>query len=136
MEERDKIEDLAGFLPIKEAAEKMGISTRRLYEHIEKGRIKAIRFANVLGVPEEELEEFEHGVSGRPRQNTPAWRISGTKDKYVSLNIFVPLLPGSESNFEKKLAAMRKNAIHIFPGTAARYISRNDPRPDEVQIQL
>lgn len=134
MSEADNIEDLTGYVPIKDAARRLGISVRRLYGHVEKGRIRAVRFANTLGIPEEALKDFRYGISGRQRKNTPVWRRAAAKS--VWLQIFVQLRSAQENMLEKRLDKMRVQSSHTFPGTAARYIVRSDQRPDEVQILL
>lgn len=136
MSKADDIEDLAGYVPIKEAAKILGISVRRLYEHIEKGRLRVVRFAGVLGVPEEELKRFQRGITGRPRQNTPNWRIAASNDAYTWLHIFVDSRQEHADELMQKLGAIRKAGTHTFPGTAARYVTRSDQRPREVQVLL
>lgn len=134
MDQSENVQDLTGYIPIKEAAEILGISVRRVYGHIEKGRLRAVRFANVLGIPEEELKQFRYGISGRQRKNTPVWHKAAAKS--VWLQVFVQLRPGLIHEFEQHLEKIRQNNNLLFPGTAARYIARSDQRPDEVQIQL
>ncbi len=134
MDQSENIQDLTGYIPVKEAAEILGISVRRVYGHIEKGHLPAVRFANVLGIPEKALKEFEYGISGRKRKNTPVWHKAAAKS--VWLQIFVQMRPGLLKEFEQHLEKIRLSGTHIFPGTAARYVSLSDQRANEVQIQL
>lgn len=136
MENTDHIQELSGYISVKDAAQVLGISTRRLYRHIENERLRAVRIANILVIPKEELERIRYGITGRPRQNTPAWRIAASNDVHTWLQISVLLREGREKELLEKLNAMRKSSAHTFPGTAARYVARSDQRPQEVQILL
>jgi excisionase family DNA binding protein len=136
MEKEIDIPNLPGYLPIKEVARILGVSERRVYDLIQKKRLHAFRVSDVFTVAEEEVRTFQQGISGRPRQNTPAWRISPANDAYAWLHIFVQQQSGHENELKKKLTEIRKSETLIFPGTAARYIARSDQRPDEVQILL
>lgn len=136
MKNSDHIQELSGYVSVKEAAKALGISTRRLYRHIERERLQAVRVANVLVIQKEELERIRYGISGRPRQNTPNWRIAAANDVHTWLQIFVRLREGREKELAEKLGVIRKSGEHQFPGTAARYIARSDQRSDEVQILL
>lgn len=136
MDSTDNIQDLAGYTSVKEAAKTLGISVRRLYRHIEHGKLRAVRVANVLVIPSEELQKIQFGISGRPRQNTPAWRISPANDVHTWLHVFISVRKGHDTELTKEIRTIRKSGTHTFPGTAARYISRSDQRPNEVQILL
>lgn len=136
MEKEPDIPNLPGYLPIKSVAQILDVSERRVYELVQKGRLHAFRMADVLAIPEAEVKTYQQGITGRPRQNTPAWRIAAANDAYAWLHIFVSLREGFEDTFIRRLAAIRKSGTHTFPGTAARYIARSDQRPGEVQILL
>ncbi len=134
MSDETEVPALPGHLPIKEAAKILGVQERRVYRYIEAGKLKAFRAGNVFVIPVEELELFQHHLSGRPRKNTPAWHVAAGKS--VWLQVFVHLRPGQQKAFEQKLAEVRVSGEHIFPGTAARYIALSEERPGEVQILL
>ena len=128
------IPELAGYVPVKEAAKMLGVQERRIHRYIETGKLKAVRAGNVYVIPVEEVQLFQRQLSGRPRKNTPAWHLAVGKS--VWLQIFVRLRPGSEAALERRLEAMREGGTHVFPGTTARFIALSDQRPDEVQILL
>lgn len=136
MENADNNQDLSNYVSVKEAAKILGISVRRVYRHIEHSRLRVLRIANVLVIPKEELEKMRYGITGRPRQNTPTWRIAAANEAHVWLQIFVPQLKGHEDELMQKLNVIRKGGTHTFPGTSARYVARSEQRPDEVQILL
>lgn len=136
MENEPDIRNLPGYLSIKDVAQALHVSERRVYELIQKNRLTAFRMADVLAVREEDVETYQRGITGRPRQNTPIWRIAAPNDAHTWLHISVSLREGREKELSEKLGAIRKSGEYTFPGTAARYVARSDQRPDEVQILL
>ena len=136
MKNADDNQELSNYVSVKEAAKTLGIPTRKLYRHIEHERLHAVRVAGVFVIQKEELERIRQGIVGRPRQNTPGWRIAAANDAYTWLHIFVLACKGREQELAEKLGEMRKGGTHTFPGTAARYIARSEQRPDELQIVL
>ncbi|HEX7735379.1 MAG TPA: hypothetical protein VF458_10965 [Ktedonobacteraceae bacterium] len=52
------------------------------------------------------------------------------------LQIVVQLRPNVIQALEKRLEKIRASGGYIFPGTAARFVSRSDQRPDEIHILL
>lgn len=136
MENEPDIPNLPGYLSIKEVAQAVHLSQRRVRLLIQSGRLPAFRMAGILVVPANEVKTYQQGITGRPRQNTPNWRIAAANDVHTWLQIFVGLREGREKELVEKLGVIRKSGEHLFPGTAARYIARSDQRPNEVQILL
>jgi excisionase family DNA binding protein len=76
----DEIPDLPGYVSTKEAAKMLGISERRIRLYIEMKRLPAVRAADVLMIPVENVKNFKRKIVGRPRKNTLAWRISSVEN--------------------------------------------------------
>ena len=77
---------IPGYVSVKEAADMLGLSPRTVYEYIEEGRLPRARFADVIAISREEIRKFKREPSGRPRKNTPLWRIStGDNTQFMSL---------------------------------------------------
>ncbi len=136
MKNTDHISELANYISVRDAARELGISVRRLYRHIDQEKIQAVRIANILVIPKDELKHVSYGTTGRPRQNTPLWHIAAPNDAYTWLHVFVELREDDGQDLTAKLGAIRREGSHLFPGTAARYVVRSDQRPREVQILL
>ncbi len=129
-------QNMPNYVSIKEAANILGISPNRVYEFVTEGRLKGVWAADVIMILREEVEQFKRGPTGRPRKNTPTWRIStGENTQYMTL-IFVQLRSGQIDAFVQKLEEMRKKGLHTFPGTVARHIVEDNHKPERVFITL
>src|SRR5258708_30554339 len=125
-----------GYLSIKEAAEKLGLSPSRVYEYVEDGRLSSVRAAHVILIPLEEVEDFKPKLSGRPRRSIPRWRISPTENMLLSTMIFVQIRAGHQDELMKKLEKIRQGEHYLFPGTVSRFIVKSETIPGQVEISL
>ncbi len=101
------IPNLPGYVSIKEAAEIMGISDKRVYQHVRAGRLAARRVGHILILPLELATEI---------------RVSVRK--------------GQQSKLVEKLKTIQKLDKHTFPGTVARYVMQGDETLETLQIFL
>src|SRR6266702_8347598 len=85
-----------GYISIKEAAEKLGLSPSRVYEYVEDGRLTSVRAAHVILIPLDEVENFKPKLAGRPRRSIPPWRISPKENMLLSTTIFVQIRTGCQ----------------------------------------
>src|SRR2546428_7500330 len=92
----EDIPPLPGYVSIKEAAKILGISERRVYLYIETKRLPAVRAADVLLIPVEEVKNFRRKFVGRPRKNTPPWRISSDENTQFMTSIVARIIGGRE----------------------------------------
>jgi excisionase family DNA binding protein len=116
---------IPGYVSVKEAAEMLGLADRTVYEFVEEGRLSSVQAADIILIPTDEVKNFKREPSGRPRKNTPSWRISsGENSQFVTL-IFVKIRADQHDELTKKLEQIRKSKAHIFPGTVARTIIEN-----------
>src|SRR5450432_224488 len=76
----DEIPDLPGYVSTREAAKMLGISERRIRLYIEMKRLPAVRAADVLMIPSENVKNFKRNIVGRPRKSTLAWRTSSVEN--------------------------------------------------------
>jgi Helix-turn-helix domain len=127
---------IPGYVSIKEAAKILGISEKTVYFYVEKGRLPARWAADVLMLPLEEVNNFKLNPSGRPRKNTPPWRISsGDNTQFMTL-ISVQIRTDQQEAFMQKLEEIRKSGQHIFPGSVVRSIMGSDTNPGQAIITL
>jgi excisionase family DNA binding protein len=125
-----------GYVSIKEAATILGLSPSRVYEYVEDGRLSSVRAAHVILIPLKEVERFKPSISGRPRKSVPRWRISPRDNLLLSTTILVQLRPHRQELFIKRLEEMKQRDRHLLPGTIARFITKSESTPGQVEISL
>src|SRR5713226_6385921 len=103
-----------GYLSIKEAAGKLGLSPSRVYEYVEDGRLSSVRAAHVILIPLEEVENFKPKLSGRPRRSIPRWRISPKENMLLSTMICVQIRAGRQNDLMKKLEKIKQGEHYLF----------------------
>lgn len=141
MEERSEhlstsLERVPGYLSVREAARILGVSERSVYGYLEAGKLPGARVGNIIVVLAEAVHGYKRAAPGRIRTQTPLWHIPPEKNRQYLTTITVQIRPGQGRLLERKLAEIRKANKHRLPGTAARYIARNQSDPDRVMIVL
>lgn len=127
---------LPGYVSIKEAAQMLGISDKRVYEYVDTGRLPSMWAADVIMIPVEAVQKFERRSSGRPRKSIPTWRISSGENTQFVTSITVQLYPGQRNTLEQKLEEVRQAGLHTFPGTIARSLAASETVPGQIEISL
>src|SRR5216683_127123 len=87
---------LPGYVSIKEAAQILGISDKRVYEYVDEGRLPSMWAADVIMIPIDEVKKFKRRSSGRPRKSIPVWRISSGDNAQFITSIKVQVHPGQQ----------------------------------------
>jgi excisionase family DNA binding protein len=136
MSDSVNLPNLQDHVSIKEAAQMLGLSYKTVHEYVTEGRIKAVRAADVILIPVEEIKRFKPNISGRPRTSIPLWRISPEDNTLLQTSIFVRVKKGKRDAFKKRLEEIRQKKEHLFPGTVARYIVHNNKAPSLIEITL
>jgi hypothetical protein len=132
----DDIPDLPGYVSTKEAAKILGISERRVRLYIEMKRLPAVRAADVLMIPSENVKNFQRKIVGRPRKNTLAWRMSSTENSQFVTAISVQIRANQEKTLQTRLEEIKSSGHYVFPGTVARYFLKSDTFPGWIEILL
>ena len=130
------IPSLDGYISIKEAASRLGVSDKRVYQYVMSGRLSAQRIGHILIIPVEEVNQFKPGPSGRVREKAPAWRVYRSGGTLLMTDIRVQVRTDQQVMLMEKLKAIQEAESHTFPGTVARYITKGDPELKTVQIFL
>lgn len=130
------LERIPGYLSVREAARIMGVSERSVYGYIEAGKLPGARIGNIIVVIADYVYTYERRAPGRTRTTIPRWHIPPQKNLQYLTTITVRMRPGCDELLESKLVKMRTENEHRLPGTAARYIVRNQSDPDEIDILL
>jgi excisionase family DNA binding protein len=136
MDDDINLPSIPGYVSVKEAAKVLGLSPRTIYDYVEEGRLPGARVANVIAIPVEALRKFKREPSGRPRQNTPLWRISSGDNAQFMTLILVRERTGQHDALMRRLETIRKKKEHIFPGTVMRYLAESDALPGQVILVL
>lgn len=136
MNEYIDIPDMPGYVSIKEAAKMLGVSANRVYEYVTEGRLPAVRAADVIMIPLEDVKVFKRGASGRSRTTIPRWRISAGENTQFMTSITVRVRAGQQEALTKQLEQIRQSGEYLFPGTIARYVTLSEKTTDHVNIAL
>lgn len=113
--------NLPDYVSIKEAAQLLGLSDKRVYEYVDEGRLTSLWAANVIMIPLSEIMTFTRQSAGRPRKNVPVWRISSSDNTQFITTIHVQIR--KYEAFPRQLKDIRQ---HQFSGTVARYITEHE----------
>jgi len=127
---------IPGYVTIKEAAKILGVSANRVYTYVEEGRLPSAQAAHVIMIPLEALKDFKSQLSGRPRTTIPTWRISPEENAVLTTSILVRIRSNQYNRLLTKLEEMRRERLHLFPGTIARYILEEKRHPEHIEILL
>jgi len=136
MKESVDIPNLPGYISIKEAADLLGVSDKRVYQYIRAGRLPAQRVGHILILPIEAVRQFKPSPSGRVRKKAPSWRTYRSRGTVLVTDIRVPVRAGQQTALVKKLRTIQKLDELTFPGTVARYVVKSDESLTALQILL
>ncbi len=131
-----EIPNLPGYVSIKEAADLLGVSDKRVYQYVRAGRLSAQRIGHILILPIEEVKQFKPSPTGRVRTRAPSWRIYRSRGTLLVTDIHVQVRLGQQARLVEKLKAIQKLDQHTFPGTVARYVVKGDATLKTLQILL
>jgi len=127
---------LPGYVSIKEAAEILGVSDKRVYQYVRAGRLSAQRIGPILILPEEEVRHFKPSPSGRLRTKATPWRAYRSGGEIVITDIWVQVRDGQQELLRQRLRTVQEAEQHTFPGTIARYVVKEDEMLTSIRILL
>jgi excisionase family DNA binding protein len=130
------IPSLPGYVSVREAAEMLGVSDKRVYQYVMAGRLPAQRVGHILILPIEEVRRFKPHPSGRVRARAPSWRVYRSRGMLLVTDICVPVRAGRQAQLLERLRAIQREDRHIFPGTVARYVLKGDAELQTLRILL
>src|SRR5258706_16309038 len=128
--------DVPGYVSIKQAAEMLGITDKRVYRYIDLGRLPAYKSGGVFLLAEEDVKQFKLNPPGRTRTDPPPWRTYNTRSKVLATEIQVPVCVGQQEKLVEKLTEIQRANRHTFPGTIARYIIKGDQELTSLHFSL
>src|SRR5258707_13253927 len=100
--------DVPGYVSIKQAAEMLGITDKRVYRYIDLGRLPAYKSGGVFLLAEHDVKNFKLHPPGRTRVVPPPWRTYNTRSKVFATEICVPVRVGERDRLMEKMADMQK----------------------------
>src|SRR5437868_992626 len=103
-----EIPNLPGYVSVKEAADMLGISDKRVYQHVMSGRLSAKRVGHILILPIEEVKHFKPSPSGRVRTKSPSWRVYRSRGTLLATEIRVLVRADQQERLMEKLKAIQK----------------------------
>ncbi len=124
------------YIPVREAAQVMAMSVRSVYGYIEAGLLPAYRIGRMFVVKADQVDTCQRRTVGRRRKRIPVWHIPPATNAQYLTSRNGRIRQGQGAVFDQRMQSMRVERTHLFPGTTARYIVRNQVNPDEVQMVL
>lgn len=136
MADINEFPDVPGYVSIKQAAEILGITDKRVYRYIDLGRLPAYKSGGVFLLSEEDVRQFKLNPPGRTRTVPPRWRVYNPRSNVLATEIEVPVRAGQQVRLVEKLTEIQRANRHTFPGTIARYIIRGNPQLTSIHLFL
>src|SRR6266571_6204276 len=136
MADINEFPDVPGYLSIKQAAEILGITDKRVYRYIDLGRLPAYKSGGVFLLAEEDVRQFKLNPPGRTRAEPPRWRVYHPRSNVLVTQIQVPVRADQQDRLADKLREIQQANRHTFPGTIARYIIKGNPELTSVHLIL
>lgn len=129
-------EHIPAYLSVGEAARSLGVSERTIYGYIKERRLTGARVGNLIVVKTAEVDACQRRPPGRQRVLTPRWHRAPIGNRLYFTTITVQVRPGQDEELEQSLTRIRTAREHVFPGTSARYVVRDQHQRDDIQIVL
>src|SRR5712691_7911144 len=98
--------DIPGYVSIKQAAEMLGITDKRVYRYIDIGRLPAYKSGGAFLLSVEDVKQFKLNPPGRTRTGPPPWRMHNNRSTILATDIYVQVCPGQQAKLVEKLKAI------------------------------
>jgi hypothetical protein len=125
---------IPGHVSAKRAAKILGVTPNRVYDFARQGRLAFKRVSHMLMISIESLEEFRAKPTGRTRQKPPDWRTYKGGGELQATAMTVPIKAGKKALLYKRLADFKRQQLHTFRGSIARYVLQS--RKDENMVEI
>ncbi len=54
-----ELPQLSGYIPVSEAARRLGVSKRRVYDFLDEGRLEGVKSGDIIMISEESIDGFK-----------------------------------------------------------------------------
>lgn len=136
MADINQFPDVPGYISIKQAADMLGITDKRVYRYIDIGRLPAFKSGGVFLLSREDVQHFKLNPPGRTRNVPPSWRVYNARSRILTTEINVAVRAGQQEKLLAKLKEIQETNRHTLPGTIARYIVKGNPELTTVHFFL
>src|SRR6266581_2445907 len=103
MADINEFPSVPGYVSIKQAAEMLGITDKRVYRYIDLGRLPAYKSGGVFLLAEDDVRQFKLNPPGRTRTVPPRWRVYNIRSNVLATEIQVPVRAGQQGRLVEKL---------------------------------
>ena len=124
-----------GHVNTETAAAMLHVSTSRIYQYVDDGRLTPYKVGNAFLFLIKEIEQVRRNPSGRSTTKQRPWRAYKGNVNVIETEIIAQVREGQQEALSKKLQDIRAADQFKFPGTLARYIFQEKGQPT-VQIFL
>ncbi len=114
MADINEFPDVPGYVSIRQAAEMLGITDKRVYRYIDLGRLPAYKSGGVFLLAEEDVRQFKLNPPGRTRTVPPRWRVYNPRSNVLATEIEVPVRAGQQERLVEKLTEIQRANRHTF----------------------
>src|SRR5215813_13268971 len=91
--------DVPGYISIKQAAQLLGITDKRVYRYIDIERLPAYKSSGVFFLAEEDVKNFKLNPPGRTRTRPPVWKIHNARSRVLATDIYVQVRLDQQGKF-------------------------------------
>jgi hypothetical protein len=129
---------LPGYVPTDIAAQRLGLTVRRVYQYLKAGELTSRIFRGRHMISEEELEAFvyKRHPAGRKRVEAAAWHHYGSGVRVLDMLIQVQVRTGQTKSFRQRLQAWSEEHERAFSGSMTRLVRYDENAPESVMIIL
>ncbi len=130
------LEPLPGYLSVAEAAQRLGVSGRSIYDYIEKGQLLAWKVGTSVAVAEEAVRQFRRQPAGRMRYSVPPWHAPAFGNAMEVTTIRFRVRPEQQARLDALVQDIHRENQHAIRGTVIRSIARNTHDAGAIEIML
>ena len=127
---------IPGYLSTQEAAERLGITDKRVLQLIKSKRLPAKKVRGRQMILLEDFENFHTKAHGQQRERAVAWRIYRAGAKVYALQIAIQARPEKREELQARLQAVAEEQRHQFKGTMLRHVFTSTDNPNAILIEL
>src|SRR5260370_32606032 len=131
-----ELPQLSGYIPVSEAAKRLDVSKRRVYDYLDEGRLEGVRSGDIIMISEESIDGFKPQVTGRQRTVTPSWRMSTDENTRIITSIVVQLRPGQQGKLMERLQEVRRGEKQHVAGGGDTHKSQERAAPGPTEEKL
>lgn len=119
----DEFLTIPGYLPTKQAAQRVGVCEERILQLAHAGRLPYRVIGRNYLFPESAISLLRRKPHGNIRTRPVPWRKYRAGAVVYVRRIDAPILPGMDEALTAHFYEMAESQQHLFPGTMSRFVS-------------